>query len=230
MRSQKHSRMSLRSIVPIFALVLVAGVCMAEGKPAATDIPYDQLPKLFDASVPRDQQMAIALSAGPEEIRDKATVYVLGPKGFEKAREGSNGVSCLVTRHFASPAETTIEPMCYDAEGSRTLLVADLYAEELRSKGTADGEIKTEVTNGYKSGRFKAPSKQGVRYMLSSDNRLGPTADHKTVHVPPHFMFYAPYMTGKDLGFDSDRAGGFLVQPGRPDATIIVFPDPKLGN
>ncbi|HTZ98416.1 MAG TPA: hypothetical protein VMB18_18585 [Terriglobales bacterium] len=201
---------------------------MAEPKPAAADIPYDQLPKLFDASVPRDLQMAIALSAGPEEIRDKATVYVLGPKGFEKAREGTNGVSCLVTRHFASPAETTIEPMCYDAEGSRTLLVADLYAEQLRSKGTSDDEIRTEVANGYKAGRFKAPSKPGIRYMLSSDNRLGPTRDHKTIHIPPHFMFYAAYMTGKDFGFDSDSAAPFLVQPGRPDTTIIVFPDPNL--
>jgi hypothetical protein len=195
---------------------------------ATAPIPYDQLPKVLDASMPRDQQIALALSAAPEEIREKATVYVLGAKGFEKAREGTNGVSCLVTRHFASPAETTIEPMCYDAEGSQTLLLADLYSEELRSKGMPDAEIKTEIADGYKSGRFKAPSKIGIRYMLSSDNRLGPTRDHKTVKVPPHFMFYAPYMTGKELGFDSDAAATFLVQAGKPYATIIVFPDPKL--
>jgi hypothetical protein len=195
---------------------------------AAAQIPFDQLPKVFDASIPRDRQISIALSAGPEEVRDKATVYVLGPKGFEKAREGSNGVSCLVSRHFVTPTETTIEPMCYDAEGSRTLLLADLYTEELRSKGASEAEIKTEVADGYKTGRFKAPSKPGVRYMLSSDNRLGPTSDHRTVKVPPHFMFYAPYMTGEDLGFDSDSAAAFLVQAGKPYATIIVFPDPSL--
>ena len=177
--------------------------------------------------MPRDQQISIALSAGPSEITDKATVYVLGAKGFEKAREGTNGVSCLVSRHFITPAETTIEPMCYDLEGSQTLLLADLFREELRSKGMSEAEIKTEIANGYKTGRFKAPSKPGIRYMLSSDNRLGPSPDHKTFRVPPHLMFYAPYMTGKDLGFDSDSAAAFLVQPRLPDATIIVFPDPS---
>jgi hypothetical protein len=197
---------------------------------AQSQVPFENLPNVWDASVPRDMQISIALSAAPDEIREKATVYTLGPKGFEKAREGTNGVSCLVTRHIVAPTETTIEPMCYDPEGSRTLLVADLYAEELRSKGASDADIKTEVATGYKDGRFKAPSKPGVRYMLSSDNRLGPTRDHKTVHVPPHFMFYAPYMTGKDLGFDSDSSAGLLVQPGNPWTTIIVFPDlnPKL--
>jgi hypothetical protein len=201
---------------------------LAPSSGAAAQIAFDQLPKVFDASMPRDQQISIALSAAPEEVRDKASVYVLGPKGFEKAREGTNGVNCLVNRHFATPAETTIEPMCYDPEGSRTLLLADLYSEELRSKGMSEAEIKDEVANGWRDGHFKAPSKLGIRYMLSSDNRLGPTPDHKTFRVPPHLMFYAPYMTGKDLGFDSDSAAAFLVRPGLPDATVIVFPDPSL--
>jgi hypothetical protein len=194
---------------------------------AAAQVPFDQLPKVWDASVPRDEQISIALSAGPKGIRDKATVYVLGPNGFEKAREGTNGVSCLVGRHFTKSGETTVEPECYDAEGSRTLLLADLHREELRVKGTPEGEIEPDIKNGFKDGQFKAPSKPGVRYMLSSDNRLGPTADGGTVYVPPHFMFYAPYMTGKDLGYDS--VAPFLVQPGEPYATMIVFynPNPK---
>lgn len=227
MRLRVHSSMLFRAIASIFALGLTA-TAMSQSGHAVAEIPFDQLPKVFDASVPRDQQTSLALSAAPEEVRDKATVYILGPKGFEKASEGTNGVSCLVSRHFATPTETTIEPMCYDAEGSRTLLLADLYMEELRSKGIPDAEIKTEVADGYKAGRFKAPSKPGIRYMLSSDNRLGPTPNHKTVHIPPHFMFYAPYMTGKDLGFDSDSAAAFLVEPGLPYTTIIVFPDPNM--
>jgi hypothetical protein len=212
-------------MIAIFTGALSLGALLGV---AAAQIAFENLPKVLDASMPRDQQISIALSAGPSEIRDKATVYILGPKGFEKAREGTNGVSCLVSRHFATPTETTIEPMCYDAEGSQTLLLADLYKEELRSKGMSEADIKSEIANGYKTGRFKAPSKPGIRYMLSSDNRLGPTPDHKTVHVPGHFMFYAPYMTGKDLGFDSDSAAAFLVEAGRPEATIIVFPDQKL--
>jgi hypothetical protein len=207
-------------MMTIFAGALAVAVLSSI---AAAQVPFGNLPKLFDASMPRDEQISIALSAGPGELTSNATVYVLGPKGYEKAREGTNGVSCLVGRHFMTPAATTVEPMCYDPEGSRTLLVVELYEEELRSKGTSEADVKAEVANGYKAGRFKAPSKPGIKYMLSSDNRLTATAK-----VPPHFMFYAPYMTGKDMGFDSNKAAAFLTQPGLPDAMVVVFPDPKL--
>jgi hypothetical protein len=206
-------------LVGAFAMGVLPGL-------GAAQVPFDQLPKVFDASMPRDQQISIALSAAPEGVRSKATVYVLGSSGYEKAREGTNGVSCLVGRHFVKPAETTIEPTCYDAEGSRTLLLVDLHSEELRSKGTSEADIKADIANGYKDGRYKAPSKPGVEYMLSSDNRLGPTADGSTVHFPGHFMFYAPYLTGKDLGYDSTAP--FLVQSGKPDARMVVVPDPNL--
>jgi hypothetical protein len=210
-------------------LLILAGALSIGVLPgiAAAQVPFDQLPKVFDASMPRDEQISIALSAAPDDVRNHATVYVLGPGGYEKAREGTNGVSCLVERHFVKPTETTVEPTCYDAVGSQSLLLADLYAAELRAKGSSEAEIKTDLENGYKDGRFKPPSKPGVEYMLSSDNRLGPTPDGGTVHFPGHFMFYAPYMTGKDLGYDSEAP--FLVLPGKPDARMVVVPD-QSGN
>jgi hypothetical protein len=213
----------MRWIVVIFAAVLSVGALPSI---AAAQVPFEQLPKVMDASMPRDEQISIALSAGPTGVRDKATVYVLGPNGYEKAREGTNGVSCLVERHFAKPTETTIEPTCYDPEGSKTLLLVDLHEAELRAKGASEAEIRRDIDNGYKDGRFKAPSRPGVEYMLSSDNRLGPTPDGGTVHVPGHFMFYAPYLTGKDLGYDS--VAPFLVEPGKPDARMVVFYNPNI--
>jgi hypothetical protein len=220
----------MKYVTAIITILAAALPIAARPTAAQAEAAYENLPKVWDASVPRDQQISVALSAAPDEIRDQSTVYILGPQGFEKAREGSNGVSCLVTRHIVTPSETTIEPMCYDSEGSRTLLLADLYGEELRSKGASDADIRAKISNGFKGGRFKAPTKPGVRYMLSGNNRLGPTPDHKTVHVPPHFMFYAPYMSGQDLGFVSDAAAAFLVEPRNPWTTMIVFPDsnPKM--
>lgn len=192
---------------------------------AAAQVPFESLPKVMDSSMSRDEQISIALSAGPKEVAGSAAVYILGPNGYAIARQGTNGATCLVARHFVKPDETTIEPLCYDPEGSKTLLPVDLYKEELRSKGMSEPDIRTEVANAYKNGRFKAPGKPGVLYMLSTDNRLGPTPDKGTVHVPGHLMFYAPYMTGKDLGYDS--AAPFLVEPGLPDAKMVVFPDVK---
>jgi hypothetical protein len=96
--------------------------------PATAATPEYELPRVYDASMPRDQQITLAESAAPAEVSSKATVYVLGLKGYEKAREGTNGFSCFVGRHFVKPAgttqaettraETTIEPQCFDAEAA----------------------------------------------------------------------------------------------------------------
>ena len=193
---------------------------------ADAQIAFEKLPKVMDASMSRDEQMSIALSACPKDVASDATIYVLGPKGYEIARQGTNGASSLVGRHFVKADETTIEPMCYDPEGSKTFLQVELLAEQLRSKGTSEADIKTEVANGYKDGRFKAPGRPGLLYMLSSDNRLGPTPDNGTTHFPGHLMFYAPYMTGKDLGYESAApTAPFLLNPGKPDALMVVIPD-----
>lgn len=184
------------------------------------------LPRVFDASMPREQQIALAESAAPAEVSSKATVYVLGPKGYERAREGTNGFSCFVGRHFVSPTQTTIEPSCFDAEGSHTLLMVYLRQEELRSSGKSEAEIKEDMANGYKEGRFKYPSKPGFLYMMSSENRL-PSGKGTTASFPPHLMFYAPYMTTKDIGFDSQPQLDYLgmTHPGAGDNLIVVIPE-----
>jgi hypothetical protein len=193
---------------------------------AANSIAAQDLPKVYDASMSRDRQIELATSAAPAAVSGKATVYVLGPKGYEKAREGTNGVSCLVGRHFAKSGETTVEPMCFDEEGSRTLLLVRLHEEELRSEGKAEAEIKADTVEGYKDGRYKAPSKPGILYMMSSQNRLGPDPrTGGTISFPPHLMFYAPYMTAKDLGYDSVATMPYLVEPGKPDAMMVVIPE-----
>jgi hypothetical protein len=195
---------------------------------AAVQAMAQELPQVYDASMPREQQITLAESAAPAEVSSKATVYVLGAKGYEKAREGSNGFSCFVGRHFAKPTETTIEPMCFDAEGSRTLLPVYLHGEELRTSGKSEAEIKADMASGYKEGRYKYPSKPGFLYMMSSENRLGPTRDHGTASFPPHLMFYAPNMTTQDIGFDSQSLAKLdymgMTHPGAGDNLMVVIP------
>ena len=207
--------------------------------PATAAAPEYELPRVYDASMPRDQQIALAESAAPAEVSSNATVYVLGPKGYEKAREGTNGFSCFVGRHFVKPAETTqpettraettIEPQCFDAEGSRTLLLVYLHGEELRTNGKSEAEIKADIASGYKEGRYQYPSKPGFLYMMSSHNRLRAMPEHGTGIFPPHLMFYAPNMTAKDIGFDAqpeldklDYLG--MTHPGAGDNLIVVIP------
>src|SRR5216684_961816 len=89
----------------------------------------DTLPLPPLIAMPREQQIQLAMSAAPPQVSEHATVYVLTSRGYIKAREGTNGFSCLVERQFMG----TLEPLCYDAEGSATTLQARLYREELRA-------------------------------------------------------------------------------------------------
>ena len=204
----------------VFAGALSIGLLSST---AAIQAMGQELPKVYDASVPCERQIALAESAAPAEVSSKATVYILGLKGDEKVREGTNGFSCYVGRHFVTPTETTVEPACFDAEGSGTIFIVYLREEELRSSGKSEAEIKADVANGYKEGRFKYPSKPGFLYMMSSENRLG---RHATGSFPPHLMFYAPNMTTKDMGFDSQPQLEYLgmTHPGAPDNLIVVVP------
>ena len=187
-----------------------------------------ELPRVYDASMPRDQQITLAESAAPAEVSSKATVYVLGPKGYEKAREGTNGFNCFVGRHFVKPAETTIEPQCFDAEGSRTLLPVVLREEELRTNGKSEADIKADVASGYKDGRYQHPSKPGLLYMMSSQNRLSAITERGTGIFPPHLMFYAPNMTAKDIGLAQPELDKLdylgMTHPGEGDNLIVVIP------
>jgi len=192
---------------------------------AAIQAMAQELPRVYDASVSRERQIALAESAAPAEVSSKATVYILGPKGFEKAREGTNGFTCFVGRHFVKPTETTVEPTCFDAEGSRTTWIVRMREEELRSSGRSEAEIKADIANGYKEGRFKDPGKPGLLYMMSSENRL-PSGKGATASFPPHLMFYAPSMTTRDIGLDSQPQLDYLgmTHPGAADNLIVVVP------
>ena len=172
---------------------------------AAAEDKVEEPPKevhLVDSSTPRDRQVELALSAAPTEVSSKAAVYILGPKGYEKIREGTNGFSCLIERSFRGTTQTSSAPACFDAEGSRTIMLAYLRREELRAQGKSEAEIKDDVAKGYEDGRFKAPG-PGFLYMMSSENYVYNSESKKSGFVPPHLMFYAPYKTAKDVGYES---------------------------
>jgi hypothetical protein len=218
-------RMLAGSVGPV--LVLVLGLMASAATQNTPQEPAKQAPR-FDASVPRERQIQLALSAAPAELSSKATVYILGPKGYEKVREGTNAVSCLVERAFIGTAEIAVAPACFDAEGSRTLVPVFLRKEELRAQGKSEAEIKADIADGYKEGRFKAPG-PGFLYMMSSENYVYDPEAKQSGFVPGHLMFYAPYMTAKDVGYESVSPAmvPYLVLPGQPDAMLVVVPARK---
>src|ERR1700722_11627000 len=196
---------------------------------AAQDKPQESTREvhLVTASTPREQQIQVALSAAPTEVSSKAAVYILGPKGYEKIREGTNGFSCLIERSFRGTTQTSSAPACFDAEGTRTIMVAYLRREELRAEGKSEEEIKDDIAKGYKDGRFKVPG-PGFLYMMSDENYVYNSESRKSGFVPPHLMFYAPYKTAKDVGDESvsPKMVPYLTGSGvGPESLLVVVAD-----
>jgi hypothetical protein len=171
-----------------------------------------------DATTPREIQIQLAESAAPKEVSTAATILVLGKNGYEVARKGTNGFTCLISRQLVN----TLEPECYDAEGTATTVKKDMFVEEQRAKGVSEEQIDKHVEAGYKSGKFKAPRRPGIVYMMSPYNRVLNPQNKQIIRFPGHLMFYAPNLTAKDVG--EGEGAPYLTNPGKPDNLMVVVP------
>lgn len=167
--------------------------------------------------LPRDREIQLAESAGPPGLIRDAAIYVLEPQGYTMARGGSSGFSCLVGRERPD----TLEPMCFDPEGSQTILPAVLDAARFRGQGLGEEEIGRRIAEGYQAGRYRAPRRAGITYMLSKENLV--FNGQKVISYPPHVMIFAPYVTNKDIGADfKNRWLPWVLGEGTPHAYIMV--------
>lgn len=179
--------------------------------------------------LPRAEEVALARSAAPPAISDAATVLVLERGGYVVAEEGTNGVTCFVDRTWPE----SLEPHCFDAEGSRTILPMRLRIAELRERGESREAIERDIADGLRSGRFRLPRRPAMSYMLSSGQVLYNDRGERVGRWKPHLMIYFPYLTGAELGLNGPPSAEapFVVDEGKPTANILVvvseFVDPE---
>ncbi len=167
---------------------------------------------LFD----RDFEIELALSAAPPHVRAGAAVWVLDPTGFVNARPGTNSFSCLVARRGGD-----IFPVCWDAEGAKSLLPIDFDDAQLRLSGKRGAEIEALVQERYKGGRYHAPARAGVSYMLSPLRyRIDEHGQVTKAAANPHVMFYGPDLTDADIG--GLRGSYVFMNKVGPDGMMIV--------
>jgi hypothetical protein len=169
--------------------------------------------------LPEDEEIRLALEAGPEHLRDGATVYVFGKSGYRKVRSGTNGFTCLVNRDGNQTGDNDVKPTCWDPEGTRTLVPVMLRVGELMAQSMSAEVIRADIDAGFASGKFSTPAKVGIAYMLLGDLAFDPAAQRLTrTSYPPHYMIYSPGLSSSDIGVD-----------GRPQDTRFVLPSVYAG-
>ena len=201
---------------------LVVLLCLAGVSQDAPAIKHERMP----AALERE----FALSAAPPHLRKEATIYLLDPaKGYSLDRQGTNGMSCIVVRsdwQFTTAFRDDIFwPVCYDEEGSRTLLQDYLYAAELRARGMDARQVNAEVTRRFGTASAPNPNRTGIGYMIAPIMRGYTSAPGPVTMNMPHYMFYAPNLKNADIGgagFSKEYPFVLSMDPGRDDYIIML--------
>jgi len=166
--------------------------------------------------LPRPLEIELALSAAPKHLRDDATVWVLEKTGYTIARKGLNAFACVVSRRAGD-----LFPVCWDAEGTRSLLPLDVEDAQLRLSGKSGVEIDALIAERFKSGQYHAPSRAGLAYMLSPMRyRIDEHGAVTRTPSNPHLMFYGPNLTDGDIG--GARGAFVFINKVGPDGMMIV--------
>jgi len=200
--------------------------------------PFPSRPPLRDYLMPRDAEIALARSAAPASISDRATIKVLTPSGFEVASQGDNGAVCLVMRGFSAPTYTPAQfrdlvydptvhaPICFTAPAAKTAMPYYELRTKLAMEGKGPDQIARAVEAAYDAGQLPHRDAVTFAYMWSADMQLGPGigAWH------PHVMVFAPK-------YDNAMVGGFAFgsplpqltdDAGTPFAVVVIPVDDKL--
>ena len=165
-----------------------------------------------------DREIALARSAGLSPWNEAATIYVLGPGGYFKAKEGTNGFSCMVGR--SEPG--TRWPVCFDAVGSESILPRYIREAEFRQAGKSEEEVKSDTGRRFLSGEYRAPNRAGVAYMLSKETIV--SDGRSLILAPPHVMIYAPNVRAEEIGAVGNHAHSpMALFEGDPHGYIAVF-------
>jgi hypothetical protein len=175
----------------------------------------------------RATEVALARTAAPAGISEKATVLVLTPKGYTEAARGTNGFTCIVMRSFAAtPGDPQFwnphmsAPHCFNRPASRTVLPAMLAQIDWALAGATPSELNARIKKAYAEKRFTMPAEGAMAYMLSPQQHLS----DDDPHWMPHLMFYFDRsLKGTTFGAGGMTAPVIDASAGDPNVPIQVI-------
>jgi hypothetical protein len=140
-------------VLALFLLLIWLGIATVR----AQDAKYAPL---SEYTMTPDAELALAISAGPENISDHATIKVLTSSGYQVAHQGNNGFVCMVMRGWSAPTyspaqfravvyEASIRAhICFTPTASQTVM--PYY--KLRSKLGMEGKTPDQIRRSGPSG------------------------------------------------------------------------------
>ncbi len=155
----------------------------------------------------RAAEIALARSAGPAAVSDKAEVLVLGAHGYETAVKGTNGFVCYVERswgkdfdqpEFWNPRIRT--PQCWNAAAASSVLPDYLKRTQWVLAGVPKDEMLARTKAALAAHEIGSPAPGSMAYMLSKDQYINDPQDGAESRWYPHVMFFVPATEASNWG------------------------------
>jgi hypothetical protein len=189
---------------------------------AADTSPYERMAPVGQYMMPSASEIALARSAAPAAISEKATVLTLDSQGYQTAVRGTNGFTCLVERSWMAPFESPDfwnpkirGPVCYNPAASGSILAYTLRRTKLALAGDSKERILEEVRAALARNELPSPEPGAMSFMMSKDGYLS-DADG---HWHSHLMFHVPKVAAASWG--ANLPGSPVVLDDRE------FPEPQ---
>jgi len=208
-------------------LTFGAGLLWIQASAAAD---YSAMAPVDQYLMDRSAEIALAKSAAPPAIADKATVLVLTRQGYETAVKGGNGFVCAVERSWMAQYEFPQfwnphmrGPLCYNPAAVRTILPYTIRRTELVLAGHFKPDIQTAIAADIAAHKLPALEPGALTYMMSKQGYL----NDKAGHWVPHLMFYFPRGEAEAWGADLPGAPPMLnpqFQRSAEAISVIMVP------
>jgi hypothetical protein len=184
----------VRVLVAIVALGTICGVALSSQARAQTRT-YSAMAPLGDYLMPARSEIALARSAAPRSVSERAEVMVLGRSGYAVAVKGTNGFLCIVERSWANATgdpgfwnPRMRAPVCFNPPAARTFAPIYLLKTRLVLEGRSKAQILRATAAGFATGQLPQLAPGAMAYMMSREQYLGDAV--RNWH--PHLMFYVP--------------------------------------
>jgi hypothetical protein len=190
---------------------------------------YERMARLDEYLMPDlHAEIALARSAAPAAISDKATLLALKPQGYKTAVNGTNGFTCLVERSWMSPFDSPEfwnpkirGPVCYNPAASKSILAYTLRRTQFALAGLSRAQMLDQTRAAATRKELRSPEPGAMSFMMSKDGYLGDAEGHWHSHL----MFHVPKAAAASWGANLPGSPVVLDDREVPEpATIFLVP------
>ncbi len=209
----------------------VAALGLAQSSHAqSAATPYPRMAPIGQYLMDRTAEIALAKSAAPASVSDKAQILVLGPKGYETAIEGTNGFVCLVERSWQADFDDPEfwNPKirgagCFNPAAARSVVPAKVKRQQMILAGLSKAQVMDSIKAALDRGTLVAPAPGAMCYMMSKVAYLNDHGDmaHSDVLPPAHRRQSLARERADAAVLCRSKSGGPRHHPHHPDRPLV---------